>query len=102
MVNKSDLFAEVRDMRRVTFLFDDEQVYRDVKAEAAKEGRPVKDVVSEALRDWLRRRAGISSAERARRLRALALADDLRARLAGRDMGESVDDTLAAIRDERA
>lgn len=87
-------------MRRVTVLFDDEQIYRDVKAEAAREGRPVKDVVAEALQDWLRRRGGISAADRDRRRQALEMLDKLRAELAGRDMGESVEDALEAMRNE--
>jgi len=89
-------------VRRVTVLFDDEQIYRDVKAEAAREGRPVKDVVAEALSDWLRRRGTISAEERQRRLRVLEEADELRAELRGRDMGESVEETLRAIREERS
>jgi hypothetical protein len=89
-------------MRRITVLFDDEQIYRDVKAEAAKEGRPVKDVVSEALRDWLRRHSGrISEQDRARRRRSLEEADRLRAELKGRDMGETIQDALDAVRNER-
>jgi len=89
-------------MRRVTVLFDDEQIYREVKAEAAKEGRPVKDVVAEALKDWLRSRGGISESDRERRRLALEAADKLRAELAGRDMGETIQDALDAIRGERA
>jgi hypothetical protein len=89
-------------MRRITVLFDDEQIYRDVKAEAAKEGRPVKDVVSEALRDWLRRHSGrISEQDRERRRRSLEEADRLRAELKGRDMGETIQDALDAVRNER-
>lgn len=47
------------ELKRVTILFDDEQLYRELKAEAAKEGRPVKEVVAEALSDWLTRRSGV-------------------------------------------
>lgn len=86
-------------MRRVTVLFDDERLYWELKAEAAKEGRPVKDVVAEALGDWLRRRTGLSPAERERRQSALRLADELRAR---QPLQETIDDTLAAIREERS
>lgn len=86
-------------MKRVTVLFDDERIYRELKAEAAKEGRPVKDVVAEALSDWLRRRTGLSPAERERRQNALRLADELRAR---QPMQETIEQTLAAIRAERS
>ncbi|MBI4492760.1 MAG: hypothetical protein HY690_08225, partial [Chloroflexi bacterium] len=77
-------------MKRVTVLFDDERLYRDLKAEAAKEGRPVKDVVAEAVSDWLRRRTALSPAERERRQRALRLADELRAR---QPVQETIEDT---------
>jgi hypothetical protein len=61
-------------MKRVTVLFDDEELYRSVKAEAAREGRTVKDVVAEALKGWLRGRDRISSEaaeERGRAIEAL-------------------------------
>lgn len=87
-------------MRRVTVLFDDEQIYRNVKAEAAKEGRTVKDVVAEALREWLSRRGRISEADWQRRQEALAELDTLRSELAGRDMGETVEEALEAMRNE--
>lgn len=72
-------------MRRVTVLFDDERLYWELKAEA--------------LEDWLRRRTGLSPAERERRQSALRLADALRAR---QPLHETIDDTLAAIREERS
>ncbi len=34
-------------MKRIPVPFDDERLYRQVKAEAAKEGRPVKEAVAE-------------------------------------------------------
>lgn len=77
-------------MRRVTILFDHEELYREVKAEAAREGRPVKDVVAEALEDWLRRHAvlgpeypaKISLEAQARREVALRSLDEIRAQQA--------------------
>jgi hypothetical protein len=87
-------------MRRVTVLFDDEQIYRDVKAEAAKEGRPVKDVVAEALQDWLRRHGGVGEEELARRLRVLQEADKFRAQMRGRHMSETIEEALEAMRNE--
>jgi hypothetical protein len=88
-------------MKRVTVLFDDERLYRELKAEAAKEGRPVKDVVAEALSDWLRRKAGLSPAERERWQALLREADELRRRQRVHD-SESIEDALWAIRDERS
>ena len=64
-------------MKRVTVLFDDEQLYRSVKAEAARRGRPVKDVVAEALSEWLRKRDRISPEAQERRQHALEIADRL-------------------------
>lgn len=86
-------------MKRVTILFDDEGLYRDLKSEAAKEGRTVKDMVAEVLNDWLRRRTALSSAERERRQHALRLADELRAK---QPPQETIEDTLAAIREEHS
>jgi hypothetical protein len=86
-------------MRRVTLLLDDERLYREIKAAAAKDGRPVKDVIAEALGDWLRRRTGLSAADRARRQAALEQLDALRAR---QPVQATVEETLAALRDERA
>lgn len=86
-------------MKRVTVLFDDERLYRQIKMEAAREGRPVKDVVAEALGDWLRRRAD-STAERKRRLKiAVRLSDQL---LADQPERETIVETLASLREERS
>lgn len=86
-------------MKRITILFDNEHLYRDLKAEASKEGRTVKDVVAEALSDWLRHRTALSPSERERRQRALRFAEELRATQPER---ETIEDTLAAIREERS
>jgi hypothetical protein len=86
-------------MKRITILFDDEQLYRDLKSEAAREGRTVKDMVAEALSDWLRQRSSLSSAKREQRQRALRLADELRAR---QPLQSTIEDTLVELREERS
>ncbi|MDO8692308.1 MAG: hypothetical protein Q7R39_20240 [Dehalococcoidia bacterium] len=86
-------------MKRITILFDNEHLYRDVKVEASKEGRTVKDVVAEALGDWLRRRTALDPSERERRQHALRLSEELRAR---QPVRETIEDTLASIREERS
>jgi hypothetical protein len=86
-------------MKRVTVLFDDEELYRSVKAEAAREGRSVKDVVAEALTGWLRGRDRISPERVERRRAALKALDEIRARV---PLGESSDDLINEIREERS
>ncbi|MFN0073856.1 MAG: hypothetical protein ACKVVP_20440 [Chloroflexota bacterium] len=86
-------------MQRVTVLFDDVQLYRTVKSEAAKAGRPVKDVVAEALSEWLRRRCNVSPELQAQRRRALELSEAL---LAKQPVHSSIQDTLDEIRLERS
>lgn len=39
--------------RRMTVVFDDEELYTSVKVEAARRHVPAKDLVAEALREWL-------------------------------------------------
>ena len=85
-------------MKRITILFDDELLYRDLKAEAAKEGRPVKDVVAEALNAWLRGRGGLTQSQRERRAAALRVSDEIRSRQPVRSV---VEELLAEIRDDR-
>src|SRR5258708_6451742 len=46
-------YERVARMRRMTVLFEDEALYRAVKVEAARRNRHLKDLVPEALRDWL-------------------------------------------------
>lgn len=84
-------------MKRVTILFDDERLYRDLKAEAAKEGRPVKDVVAEALSAWLRSRGGLTPEQRERRSAALREADEIRLKQPVRTV---IEELLAEVRDE--
>lgn len=40
-------------MKRMTVLFEDEALYTAVKVEAARRNRPLKHLVTEALREWL-------------------------------------------------
>ena len=40
-------------MKRMTVIFEDEALYTAVKVEAARRNRPLKDIVTEALREWL-------------------------------------------------
>ena len=39
--------------RRMTVVFDDEELYTSLKVEAARRHRPAKDIVAEALREWI-------------------------------------------------
>ncbi len=39
--------------KRMTVVFDDEELYRALKIEAARSGRPAKDIVADAVREWL-------------------------------------------------
>jgi hypothetical protein len=39
--------------KRMTVVFDDEELYTAVKVEAARRHVPAKDIVAEALREWL-------------------------------------------------
>jgi hypothetical protein len=40
----------------MTIVFDDEEMYVALKAQAARQGRPAKDVVAEAMQEWLERK----------------------------------------------
>lgn len=84
-------------MKRITILFDDEEIYRHLKSEAAKEGRPVKDVVAEALNNWLATRRALTPSQRTRRSEALQEADLIRARQPVRSV---VEEMLGEIRDD--
>jgi len=85
-------------MKRVTILFDDESLYRDLKAEAAREGRPVKDVVAEAVNAWLMGRSRLTRSQREERAAALRQLDEIRAR---QPVSIVVLDLLDEIRNER-
>ena len=39
--------------RRMTVIFDDEDLYTALKVEAARQHRPAKQIVAEAVREWL-------------------------------------------------
>ena len=39
--------------KRMTVVFDDEELYTELKVEAARTGRHAKDIVAEAVREWL-------------------------------------------------
>ena len=42
--------------KRMTVIFEDEALYTAVKVEAARKGRHAKDIVAEAVREWLEAR----------------------------------------------
>lgn len=42
--------------RRMTVIFDEDEIYVALKAQSAREGRPAKDIVAEAVREWLERK----------------------------------------------
>ena len=39
--------------KRMTVVFDDEDLYKAIKFEAVRTGRPAKDLISQAMREWL-------------------------------------------------
>ena len=39
--------------KRMTVIFDDEELYRAVKIEAARTGQHAKDIIAAAVREWL-------------------------------------------------
>ena len=39
--------------KRMTVIFEDEALYTALKVEAARKGRHAKDIIAEALREWL-------------------------------------------------
>ena len=39
--------------KRMTVVFDDEELYTELKVAAARTGRHAKDLVAEAVREWL-------------------------------------------------
>ena len=38
--------------KRMTVVFDDEELYTAVKVEAARRNVPAKDIIAEAVREW--------------------------------------------------
>ena len=87
-------------MKRITVLFDDEKLYRKLKVEAAKQGRPVKAVVAEAIGEWLQRRGEVSPEVTRRRLDALRRSEELRSSQTPQT-AETIQDTLDWIREHR-
>ena len=43
--------------KRMTVIFEDDELYTALKVEAARTGRHAKDIIAEALREWLEARA---------------------------------------------
>ena len=68
-------------MKRITLALEDDALYRAVKMEAARQGRSVKDVVSEALERWLHFGSELPASALERRRQALQDAERLRGRL---------------------
>ncbi len=89
-------------MKRVTIAFDDETLYRTIKVEAARSGRTTKEIVVEALRDWLERKTRLTPEESAKRHKALELADQVRAMMKSQGISVDVVKDLHAAREERA
>ncbi len=88
-------------MKRITMLFDDETLYKRLKIEAAKEGRPVKDVLAEAISEWLLKKEEVSSEVTQRRLDALRRSKELLASQTPQ-VDETIQDTLDWLREQRS
>ena len=82
-------------------LFDDETLYKRLKIEAAKEGRPVKDVLAEAISEWLLKKEEVSSEVTQRRLDALRRSKELLASQTPQ-VDETIQDTLDWLREQRS
>lgn len=39
--------------KRMTVIFEDEELYTSLKVEAIRKGRHAKDIIAEAVREWL-------------------------------------------------
>jgi len=48
--------------KRMTVVFDDEELYTAIKVEAARRHVPAKDIVADALREWLELQEDIEDA----------------------------------------
>lgn len=53
-------------MKKVTVVFEDDELYTAVKVEAARLNRPLKDIVREALEAWLQAQEDVADALLAR------------------------------------
>ena len=49
--------------KRMTVVFDDDDLYTAVKVEAVRRGVPAKDLISEAVREWLEIQEDLELAE---------------------------------------
>ena len=49
--------------KRMTVVFDDEELYTAVKIEAVRRGVPAKDLISEAVKEWLETQEDLELAE---------------------------------------
>lgn len=49
-------------MKKMTVVFDDDDLYTAVKVEAARQNRPAKEIVAEALEVWLQAREDVEDA----------------------------------------
>lgn len=87
-------------MKRVTIVFDDEELYRAVKVEAARSGRTVKELVAEALRVRFGGKDRMTEEEAERLGEVLEECDRIRARQ--RPSTSNVVDDIEAIRMERS
>lgn len=86
-------------MKRVTVVFDDEELYRAVKVEAARSGRTVKDVVAEAVRTWFGHSQTLTEERKARR--RATLEELARFRQQQAPSGTNIVMEIHAMRDER-
>ena len=86
-------------MKRVTIVFDDDALYRAVKVEAARTGRTVKDIVSEALREHVGAEQKMTPEEARRLQEVLEECDRIRARQ--RPSSTDIAEDIRAMREER-
>ena len=56
--------------KRMTVVFDDEALYRALKVEAARRGCHAKDIVAQAVQEWIQSRADEELQEELREARA--------------------------------
>jgi hypothetical protein len=53
--------------KRMTVVFDDEELYTAIKVEAARRNTPAKDIVAAAVKGWLEEQEELEDIEIARR-----------------------------------
>ncbi len=86
-------------MKRVTIVFDDDELYRAVKIEAARTGRTVKELVTETLRTRFVGRDRMTEEEKERFRLALEACDRVRAMQQPSDI--NIVEEIRAMREER-